>query len=63
MWQDPVVEEVRQIRDAFAAKYHYNLREMFEALKEMEDKNNRPTVSFPPRRIKSFQAKKAPVAA
>ncbi len=58
MWQDPIVAEVREIREAFAAKHHYNLREMYKALKEMEAKRNRPVVSFPPRRIKPVQAKK-----
>lgn len=58
MWQDPIVTEVREIREAFAAKHHYNLREMCEALKKLEKKSKRPTVSFPPRRIEPTQAKK-----
>jgi hypothetical protein len=52
MWQDPIVEEIRKIREEFAKKHNFDLRKMFKTLKEMEAKNNRPTVSFPPRRIK-----------
>lgn len=52
MWEDPIVNELRRIREAFAAKHNFDLREMYKALKEQEAKNDRPPLSFPPRRIK-----------
>ena len=58
MWQDPIVAEVRKIREAFAAKHSYNLRAMYATLKEMEVKSKRPIISFSPRLIKPTQVKK-----
>ena len=50
MWKDPVVEEVRRIRDAHAAKFGYDLRAIFEDLKRQEKECGHKVVSFPPRR-------------
>ena len=58
MWEDPIVNEVRRIREAFAAKHNFDLREMVKALKEQEAKNGRPPLSFPPRRIKPQKSEK-----
>ncbi len=35
---DPIVEEVRQIRDAHAARFHYDLDAIFQDIKEREKK-------------------------
>lgn len=58
MWKDPIVEEIREIREEFAAKHNYDLREMFKTLKEIEAKRNRPALSFPPRRIEPSKSEK-----
>jgi hypothetical protein len=34
MWTDPIVAEVRKVRDAHAAKYNYDLRKIFQAIKK-----------------------------
>jgi hypothetical protein len=52
MIKDPIVEEIHEIRRKRAEKYHYNLDEMFEALREAEKKSARQYVSFPPKRAK-----------
>ena len=63
MWQDPIVAEIRKYREAHAAKYNFNLDEIYKAVKEDEEKSDHPKVSFPPRRIKSIHIqKKATVA-
>ena len=49
MREDPIVAEVRKIRDAYAARYNYDLRAMYQALKEQENEDAREKVSFPPR--------------
>lgn len=36
MWKDPIVEEVRQIRDEYAARFNYDLDAIFQDLKERE---------------------------
>lgn len=51
MWQDPVVEEVRAIRDAYAKQFNYDLGAIYRDLKEQEVKSGREVVSFPPKRI------------
>lgn len=50
MWNDPIVEEVRKLRDEYAAQFGYDLGAIFKDLKESEQKNGRQTVSFPPRK-------------
>ena len=49
MWKDPIVEEVRKIRDDYAAQFNYDLQALCRALKEAELKDPRPKVSFPPK--------------
>jgi hypothetical protein len=51
MWQDPIVTEVRQVRETHTAQYNYDLRAIYNALKEQEQRNPSPKVSFPPKLI------------
>ena len=51
MWQDPIVAEVRQIREAYAAQFSLDLAALCRALQEAEQQSTRPKVSFPPRRV------------
>ena len=51
MWQDPVVEEVRAIRDAYAKQFDYNLEAIYRDLKEQEAKSGWKVVSLQPKRI------------
>ena len=34
MWLDPIVEEVRKVREAHAAKFNYDLRAIYQDLKD-----------------------------
>jgi hypothetical protein len=58
MWQDPIVTEVRKIREAHAAKYNFELRAIYEALKQAEQKSKRQKVTFSPKRITPVAVKK-----
>ena len=61
MWKDPVVEEVRTIRDAYAKQFNYNLEAIYRDLKEQEAKSGWEVVSLPPNRIEPEErAKPAP---
>jgi hypothetical protein len=61
MWKDPVVEEVRAIRDAYAKRFNYNLEAIYRDLKEQEAKSGWEVVSLPPKRIEPEErAKPAP---
>ena len=43
---DPIVDEVRRVRDAHAARFHYDLDAIFRDIKEQEKKSEHKFVSF-----------------
>jgi len=49
MWEDPIVEEVRKVREEHAASLGYDLEKIFQDLKEREQRSGRKTVSLPPK--------------
>jgi hypothetical protein len=51
MWKDPIVEEVRRVRNAHAAKFNYDLDAIVADLKAKERASGRKVVSLPPKRI------------
>lgn len=52
MIRDPIVEEVRAIRDAFAKEHDYNVKSIVQALQQEE--------ALGGRRVLSLQAKRLP---
>ena len=48
--KDLIVEEIRKIRQAHAAKFNYNLTAICADLKEKEKQCGHPVVSFLPKR-------------
>jgi hypothetical protein len=38
MWNDPIVEETRRLRDEYSAKHNYSIHEMVEDLNQWEKK-------------------------
>jgi hypothetical protein len=53
VWVDPIVEEVRKVRDALAARFNYDLNALFDHLKELERTSGRKYVSYPPKRLRA----------
>ena len=49
MINDPIVEEVRKVREAHAAQFNYDLRAIYEDLKIQEKKSKRHFVNLPPK--------------
>ena len=45
-WSDPIVEEVRRAREAYAARFNYDLRAIYRDLKEKEKRSGRKVVSY-----------------
>jgi len=43
---DPIVDEVRRVRDARAARFNYDLDAIFQDIKEQEKKSGHTFVSF-----------------
>jgi hypothetical protein len=49
MIDDPIVTEVRKVRDRHAAKFNYDLDAIYRDLKQKEKLSGRSYVRFPPR--------------
>jgi hypothetical protein len=49
MSEDPIVAEVRRIREEQAARHDYDLRKIFDSLKQREKQEKRKLASYPPR--------------
>jgi hypothetical protein len=54
---DPIVEEVRAARQAFAKEHGYDVKSIVRALQKEESESGRRVVSLPPKRL----TKKQPV--
>ena len=50
MKKDPIVEEVRKIREDHAKKFNYDLKRICKDLKEKEKHCGHKVVSLPPKR-------------
>lgn len=48
--KDPIVEEVRRVRERHAAKYDYDLDTICAALKRDQEASGRKVVSLPPKK-------------
>jgi hypothetical protein len=49
MWKDPIVEEVRQYGNTYAAQFHEDLAAMFHDLQDKQKYSTRSVVSLKPR--------------
>lgn len=50
MWNDPIVEETRKIRDEIAARFNYDVEALGRYYQEQQAKENRVVVRRPPKR-------------
>ena len=48
---DPVIAEVRAVRDRFAARAGYDVGAIYRRIRELQDESGREYVSYPARRI------------
>lgn len=48
---DPVIAEVRAVRDGIAARAGYDVGAIFQRIREMQDESGREYVTYPARRI------------
>ncbi len=59
MWKDEIVEEVRRVRDEYAAKFNYDLDAIYEDIKKQEKQSQRKVVSLPPKKVGLPEVEKA----
>ena len=52
MLDDPIVAEIRRIREEFARRFNYDVEAMAEYLRMKEQEHPERLVSFPPKRPK-----------
>ncbi|HJS17961.1 MAG TPA: hypothetical protein VJ785_04390 [Anaerolineales bacterium] len=50
MWNDPIVEEVRKVREAHAQKFHYDLQAIVADLKKQQKASGRKFVTLRPKK-------------
>lgn len=50
-WTDPIVDEIRRVREAHAAKFNFDLRAIFQDLKSKEAASGRQYVKHEPRQV------------
>jgi hypothetical protein len=55
MWEDPIVAEVRKIRDKLAAKFNYDLKAICEDARKRERTSGHPIAA--PRRRRRAKTK------
>ena len=51
MKNDPIVQEVREIRERYAAEFNYDLKALYEDIKRQEEANPKPHHRLTPKRI------------
>ena len=55
MFRDPIVEEVRAIREAFAKEHGYDIKSIVQALQQQEARSGRRVLSLQPKRVPKKQ--------
>jgi len=50
MWNDPIVEEVRKVRNEHAKKFNYDLEAIVADLKKQQKGNKRKFITLPPKK-------------
>ncbi len=48
---DPIVDDVRAIRDAIAKEFDYDIEKLADAIKARESQSGRKVVRLPPRNV------------
>ena len=56
MWRDPIVEEVRGNREAYAARFNHDVKAICHAAREEQKRSLHEVVSLPPRRTMNLDA-------
>ena len=50
MWNDPIVEEIRNVRNEHERKFNYNLQAIVNDLKKQQKTSKRKYITLPPRK-------------
>ena len=50
MWQDPIVEETRNLRKQYAEAFNYDIDAIFADIRKRQEQPKRKRISFPARK-------------
>jgi hypothetical protein len=53
MWEDPIIQEIHQIREAYSRRFNNDLQAIYQDIKDQEKKSGRKFVSYAPRLFKN----------
>ena len=53
MTRDPIVNEVRQFRDAYAKRFHYDLEAICRDIRAKQTQSGKTVVSLPPKPVQA----------
>ena len=56
MWEDPIVAEVRRVREQYAARFNYDIKAICRHAREQEKKSGHEVLSLPPRPVTTTPA-------
>lgn len=59
MLKDPIVEEVRRVRDKLAERFNYDIKAIVENARKEQKASGRKVVSIPTRRTKKSEIENA----
>jgi len=62
MWRDPIVEEVRRLREDRAARFNHDLKAISRDLRQRQKTGGRKGVSLRPKRIAKVARARQPAA-
>lgn len=56
---DPIIAEVRAVRDGLTARAGYDVKTLFEHIRELEKESGRTYITYAPRRVREGTAESA----
>jgi hypothetical protein len=62
MWRDPIVDEIRQLRQQYAAQCNHDLKAICQDLRKRQKKGERKVVTLPPRPPRQVKTDGQPAA-
>ncbi len=57
MWRDPIVEEIRKLREEYAARFNYDIKAICREARRHQETSERKTVSLPAKRVATAPAR------
>jgi hypothetical protein len=50
MWNDPIIDETRKLRESYASEHNHDIDSIFRDIMQRQEQSTRKVVSLPPRK-------------